>query len=189
MRKTAYLILMVLVITTIFTYLPSKSFACSCAKPGNAIEELNRDGTSVFSGRVIKKVDQSKLDMIQSSADPISVLFQVDKTWKGVDQSQVIVKTARSSASCGYEFTLNEKYLVYASDRNGELKVNICSRTQAIEDAQDDLELLGVGKEPTEKVHLEDQMAGMNMTLIVIWALIGIVTVVGVILMIRRIKA
>ncbi|WP_404450677.1 hypothetical protein LG329_09935 [Virgibacillus necropolis] len=188
MRRTAYLMLMVLAVTTIITYVPSKSFACSCAEPGTVTEVLNRDGATVFSGRVVKKVDQSKLDMLQSSADPISVLFQVDKTWKGVNQSQVIVKTARSSASCGYEFTLNERYLVYASERDGELNVNLCSRTQSITDAQADLEVLGMGKDPTEKVHLEDQMTGMSMMVIVTWAVLGIVGVSGIIL-IRRLRS
>ncbi|MFZ3579608.1 hypothetical protein [Virgibacillus sp. DJP39] len=182
MKKVATMILLVMVFTTILIYLPSKSFACSCAEPGTVTEEVNRNG-AVFSGRVIKQSED--VGLFRSSADPVSVLFNVDNSWKGVNQTQVIVETESSSASCGYEFTANEKYLVYASDRNGELHASLCSRTIALTDAESDLEVLGMGTEPSEVVHLENSLKDSSVGTIILWVVIGIVVAGGVILVKR----
>lgn len=132
---------------------PSTSFACSCMQPPPPEEELKRK-TAVFSGKVIEIDDTKSNSFLQSSADPIRVVFEVNRTWKGVNQTQAIVYTARDSASCGFNFTLNEEYIVYAYGEDSSLRTGICDRTNSIDQAADDLEALGEGSNPSEVVDL-----------------------------------
>jgi hypothetical protein len=46
------------------------------------------------------------------------------------------------SDTCGYEFQLNNEYLVYAYDYNGSIYTNICTRTNLLEYANEDLDYL-----------------------------------------------
>ena len=81
----------------------------------------------------------------------MAVLFEVEQSWKGLNQKQVVVYTERSSASCGFEFALNEEYLVYAREDSGTLKAGLCSRTTLLSSADTDLVELGEGIKPTEQ--------------------------------------
>ncbi|MGF9975374.1 hypothetical protein [Viridibacillus arvi] len=147
-------ILIVMLFISVLIYPIDKGYACSCSQPDPPKEAL-KGSSAVFSGKVIDTVDRNKNNEIQSSADPIAILFDVDKSWKGVDQTQAIIYTERSSASCGYGFSLNEKYLVYAYEENGELRVNACSRTVPLSGAKEDIQALGKGQKPTEQVTLD----------------------------------
>lgn len=152
MRKILIAISFVLLFCSIIVD-PSTSFACSCMQPPSPEEELKRK-TAVFSGKVIEIVDTESKSLLQSSADPIRVVFEVDRTWKGIDQTQAIVYTARDSASCGFNFSLNEEYIVYAYGEVGSLKTGICDRTNSIDNAAEDLEALGEGSKPGTVVDL-----------------------------------
>ena len=122
--------------------------------PGGVNEELNHS-SAVFSGKVIDIIDMNKNNSTQSSIDPIGIVFEVNEAWKGIDETQVIVFTERDSASCGFEFLLNEEYLVYANENGGELRTTICSRTALLSSAQADLDELGVGQKPTKQVTID----------------------------------
>lgn len=147
-------ILIVILFISVLIYPIDKGYACSCSQPDPPKEALE-GSSAVFSGKVIDIVDRNKNNEIQSSADPIAILFDVDKSWKGVDQTQITVYTERSSASCGYGFSLNEKYLVYAYKDDGELRVNACSRTAPLSGAKEDIQALGKGETPAEQVTLD----------------------------------
>lgn len=152
------LALCIIISLTLFT-LPAISYACSCEVPPSVEEEVQRK-TAVFSGKVINITEQSKQSKggIQSTADPMAVLFEVTSTWKGVNETQVLIYTATSSASCGFNFRLGGKYLIYAYGENekGELITGICDRTALISEATEDLAVLGEGLQPTEEVNLEE---------------------------------
>lgn len=167
------LLLLFLIIISLF---PRQALACSCAQPESVKGELNRK-TAVFSGKVVELVDDNKFSYIKSSADPIEVLFEVNESWKGTNTSQVIVKTARSGASCGYEFELNKEYLVYAYGEIDQLETGFCERTALLSTAGDDLAILGQGKEPTEKVNLQDELG--KSYLVFYLAIIAIFIVIG----------
>jgi len=172
---------------------PNTGYACSCDMPGNAQEELDRS-SAVFSGEVIGILDKNKNGYIQSSADPIAVLFEVEETWKGVTQSQVIVYTAKDSTSCGYQFALNTKYLVYAYESDGSLNTSICSKTTPLTLAVDDMDELGEGELPTEQVSIdltkdESQITSLfKQNLIYILSLIFLLVLVVVVIVTRRKK-
>ncbi|BDH62463.1 hypothetical protein MTP04_25930 [Lysinibacillus sp. PLM2] len=153
MKKIKIFVIFSFLIAFSFNFTATETYACSCAAPGTPTEELNRS-TAVFSGEVIKIVDPNKDADIQSSADLLEVQLKVKETWKGVDETVVTLYTARESASCGFNFTLNEEYLVYANKSEDALQVNICSRTAPLMTATSDLEELGVGEKPTVIVEL-----------------------------------
>jgi len=78
------------------------------------------------------------------------VLFKVERVWKGVSGTSVFVTTSPSETSCGYNFKVGNKYLVYAGKAKGQkyLSTGLCSRTSA---AQKDLAALGKGRVPAQK--------------------------------------
>nr|WP_304219282.1 hypothetical protein [Fredinandcohnia onubensis] len=164
MKYIKGILVLVLLFLIFIGLFPRQASACSCAYPESVKDELNRK-TAVFSGKVIKMEDENKRSYIQSSADPIEVLFEVNESWKGVETSQVIVSAARSSASCGYEFELDKEYIVYAYGENDHLETGLCERTALLSEAGEDLAILGQGKAPTEQVDLQDELGNSNLSL------------------------
>lgn len=170
------LLLLFLIFISLF---PRQASACDCARPESVNDELNRK-TAVFSGKVIDLVDENKFSYSQSSADPINVLFEVKESWKGIHTSQVIVSTARSGASCGYEFELNKEYLVYAYGDKEQLETGFCERTELLSAAGEDLDILGKGKVPTEKVDLQGELREPGKSNLVLYlSIVGILLIVG----------
>jgi len=134
---------------------PTKSYACSCAAPGPAQNELERSD-AVFKGEVIGVVDAKENSALQSSADSIAFIIKVDEIWKGINQTEVVVYTERDSASCGFNFMEGHEYLIYASKSEGDLRVSLCSRTTDLASAAD-IDILGKGTEPNEQVDIDQE--------------------------------
>lgn len=69
--------------------------------------------------------------------------------WKGPQRETLEVYTPSYGAACGYPFTEEQEYLVYAYWRNQGtpprpgLKVDLCSSTIPLSNAGEDLALLG----------------------------------------------
>jgi len=139
-NKRFFLILVI--VASMLAFETKPAFACSCAPPGPPHEELAR-ATAVFTGKV---VGLSKLfNVFGSSADPIKVTFQIYTVWKGPVHQTIPITTSRSGASCGYTFEMGGEYIVYANGTEDSLVVSLCSRTQPLATAEDDLAELGVG--------------------------------------------
>lgn len=153
------LILLVLLIPMIAHYQTSSTYACSCVQPGAAIDELNQRDF-VFSGKVKNIVDPKKGKVVISSADPLTIHFDVKEAWKGINETEVLVVTERDSASCGFNFTMNEEYLVYGNMVDGKRHVSVCSKTALLSHATSDIYELGVGEIPTEIVTLDYDEVG-----------------------------
>lgn len=149
MKNVSYLLLMLMTLIISFQFLTVPTQACSCAENGPPDESL-RWSAAVFSGEVVKIVDTNRFKWIRSSADLVEFHFKVDQVWKGPVNSEVVVYSAQSSASCGYEFSLNDVYLVYAGENDGKLTASLCSRTTHMANAQEDLMVLGVGMDPVD---------------------------------------
>nr|WP_309099617.1 hypothetical protein [Fredinandcohnia onubensis] len=164
MKYIKGILVLVLLFLIFIGLFPGQASACSCAYPESVKDELNRK-TAVFSGKVIKMGDENKNSYIQSSADPIEVLFEVNESWKGVETSQLLVSAARSSASCGYEFELDKEYIVYAYGESDNLETGLCERTALLSEAGEDLEILGQGSAPTDQVDLHDGIGKSNLIL------------------------
>ncbi|MBS4200567.1 hypothetical protein KHA93_13090 [Bacillus sp. FJAT-49732] len=169
-----------------FAVSPTKGFACSCIPLGTVQDGV--DGSSaVFSGKVVEIVDPNQNNKVQSSVDLVEVKFEVDQSWKGSKQSELIVYTERDSASCGFNFSLNEKYLVYANEVDGKLRVNLCSRTAELAAATEDVNKLGTGDKPVKdsskhtKEEKKSESPENDSQLYIIFTALGIGLAVGLV--------
>lgn len=125
---------------------PGAAYACSCAAPAGGSEEERarraaEGAQAVFAGEV-SGIEYLSLGTIIGSGDPVEVTFDVSRVWKGPAYETLTVETARSGASCGYDFDEGRQYLVYATgsapDRDGgpgSLQVGLCSATIQVSDA------------------------------------------------------
>ncbi|MBE9062142.1 hypothetical protein [cf. Phormidesmis sp. LEGE 11477] len=108
---------------------PGPAYACRCVLPESA--SIGRDAsTAVFTGEVVS---------ITPSENGYTVDFSVSEHWKGTEAETVRVRTAVSSAACGYTFDVGQSYLVYAVGEETDLSVNICGRTAPLDNAADDI--------------------------------------------------
>ena len=115
----------------------SEARACSCMKltPSEGLSS----SYAVFTGEVTKIEPNTT-----TKFGGVEITLQVKKVWKGKIGEQVEVRTASSSAACGYNFVKGETYLVYADrDEADPMRVSLCSRTALVASAQDDLDFLG----------------------------------------------
>ena len=111
--------------------------ACSCMKitPSEGLSS----SYAVFTGEVMNLEPNEA-----TKFGGVEITFQVKKVWKGDIGEKVQVRTAGSSAACGYNFVKGETYLVYASrDEADPMRVSLCSRTAPVANAQADLDFLG----------------------------------------------
>lgn len=117
------------------------TLACSCAPPQNPSAELKR-ASAVFAGKVIEIKRQRPERGQKHPGDlfrEVGVLFEVGKVWKGIDTDTVVVFTSAHSASCGYRFSIDKSYLIYAyANDDGKLETGICSRTKPLDSAKDE---------------------------------------------------
>ncbi len=74
--------------------------------------------------------------------------------WKGEIYETMFIRTAWSSASCGFEFAQGDHYIVYA--REGW--ASLCSRTKSIDKASEDLMALGEGVAPAPGSERKDAL-------------------------------
>lgn len=128
--------------------------ACSClpSTPDQHFESAN----AVFSGRVVNVVTPRRNPRRpQVSSQQKRVMFEVAEVWKGEERRRLMVMTSDSSASCGFNFTEGESYLVYASRSDNRLTTSLCSGTKLLSQAQEDLSMLEDQETPSNTVAFE----------------------------------
>lgn len=132
---------------------PSSGYACSCVQPP-AVQQALAEADAVFAGKVMNIIEPKPNVLgLMSSADPVTVTFQVSQIWKGISDKQVSITTALSSASCGYSFAEDREYIVYAYQNDAYmLETNICMRTSELTAAAEDLDVLGKGQPLRQEV-------------------------------------
>ena len=134
---------------------PNISYACKCLDKPSVEQEL-KTSSAVFSGKVIEIKEEKRNDTIVEK-----VLIEVNQTWKGPAESQIILESLQSS--CSFTFRKGKEYIVYAtlnSEMNDKtaLTTEVCDRTVLLENAEEDLKLLGGGRKPTKNVNRVDEM-------------------------------
>ena len=139
--------LLLVIIVSMLKIETESACACSCAPPGPLDEELT-NATAVFTGKVVSLAEPIGGFGPISSADPIKVTFQIYTVWKGSLSQTTTITTARSGASCGFTFEKGGEYIVYAHGPENNLSISLCSRTQLLSTAEDDLAELGIGVKP-----------------------------------------
>jgi hypothetical protein len=113
--------------------------------------------TSVTTDNIVQMLGEKKL-----SYSHLVVQFTVEDPLKGVESKKVEVVTGMGGCDCGYRFETGERYLVYAHKNESPTKIReipltlisggsslavplktmMCSRTQPLKQAVDDLELI-----------------------------------------------
>ncbi|WP_164783339.1 hypothetical protein [Paenibacillus amylolyticus] len=143
-RRLVMCMLILLLVTSGLALFPGeKVYACSCLE-SDAQKRLETY-TTVFTGEVVKKGGSQ----IYRYNGVREYTFDVDSAWKGVSAKKMkIVGRGGGADSCGIEFEKNQSYLIFASldERDNRLHTNLCSGNVPIEQAGDDLKLLGAGK-------------------------------------------
>lgn len=154
------------------TFYPFYANACSCIQPLETKESL-KEASAVFAGEVIDITSRPI-----NSSRPLKVTFNVLRAWKGLDSRIVVLETANSSASCGYNFEKDGKYLIYANGKINDLEVSLCSRTKLLKNASSDLEDLGEGYLPL----VEENNPSRIYDIILVISVIGFIIIVMVLL-------
>lgn len=163
----------------------TSSFACSCVEPGTAVEELV-ESDFVFSGKVITINDPNKNAIIKSSTDFLEIKFEVLDTWKGINESEVLLYTERGSESCGFHFSLDTQYLVYGNSLEGKKSVSLCSNTAHLAEASDDLLELGEGLKPSNVMYpMVDDEPSMDFLITVFAVVVSLIIIASYLLVIR----
>lgn len=107
---------------------PQETYACSCMVD-EFFEDSYAQADAVFVGTVTSFENKSA-DGVENR----DVRFNVTKVFKGSTDPDQTLETPNNSAACGYEFTENESYLVFAhrwgEETVGPLTVSLCSRTE-----------------------------------------------------------
>jgi hypothetical protein len=163
---------------------PGPAAACdfpAYPPPQEALEEA----TAVFSGEVVS------IDPVDD--DPgeqyIAATFAVDRAWKGVESSPVIVETHQDEGVCGFPFEVGETYIVYAHSNGSPLTTALYHRTQLLERAGEDLDALGEGTEiaPQAENGATDDDDEFNLGILVL-AVVIISIITATIMLLRQSK-
>ena len=110
------------------------AFPCSCLEPPPP-EEAYEEADVVLSGKVIN-ID------LDDSGYYFEVSIQTIDVWKGDVLDEIIILTETSSDACGFNFQINNEYLIYAYSYNSGIYTNICTRTNLLEFTDEDLDYL-----------------------------------------------
>ncbi|MBT2659995.1 hypothetical protein [Bacillus sp. ISL-45] len=164
----------VILLAAALTTLPTASHACKCVEE-KSVEKEMESSKAVFIGKIL---------YIKNKNNNRKILFEVKETWKGVSQTEIILKDEWDS--CSIDFFDGESYLVYAYDFQGELTTNICDRTKELSSAGEDLAALGKGSRPTEEVNLQNKLQSPVVRYIYIWLPLVSLMIVSLIFIRKR---
>lgn len=148
-------------------YQTPPTIACSCMPPEQVDREFHK-ATAVFEGRA---TDINQGFVLWRSPTNTRISFEVANVWKGPANRTITVHSSPSSASCGYEFTIGEDYLVYT---NGEqqLNVSLCGLTKPLANAQGDISELNAIVTPISDLAEQPSIDANNIMLLLIGGII-----------------
>ena len=107
---------------------PQPALACSCP-PVRTTDAEGANASVVFTG-VVTRVSGNPFGFIcSSSADAVSVEFDVETVYKGAVGRTIVVHTAANGASCGYTFEKTKRYTVFPRAQDGRLNAGLCQGT------------------------------------------------------------
>ena len=103
------------------------AFGCSCVGVPAKDQLAAADGA--FVGTVIERRDpRAGAPGPQSSADPVDVVFRVERAYKGDLGDEVVVQTNRFGASCGIEAEVGERIGLVMDREDGRWTGGLCGQ-------------------------------------------------------------
>jgi len=131
----------------LFFVSPVSVKACSCMMSGPPCQSFwNTD--AVFSGQVTE-IKDTPVKLASKNDDKSDFMFRkrtvrlaVSESFRGIEERWVELETGMGGGDCGFTFETGQSYLVYAyrNQETGKLGTGICTRTQLLSKATDDLE-------------------------------------------------
>jgi len=146
-RRTRHILAGLAMVTALATAGQTRLGACSCGGGGAACQVV-WNSEAVFVARAIAMGEE--IDSVRMVGDlrvvwrERVVRLKVSEAFRGVEVGDLAVRTAASSASCGFSFAVGRTYLVFA-DRDklsGVLTVSLCSNTALVDDSAEALAYL-----------------------------------------------
>jgi hypothetical protein len=123
-----------LLVVALVLLAPRTLLACVCPETGDVGDELKSSG-AVFVGRIVELAIE-KVPLGDTTAERMTATFEVERRWKGPNRSKLTVWTCGDQVSlctCGVDFKLGERYLVFAEGK--PLSTASCSRTRVVAEA------------------------------------------------------
>ena len=129
--------------------------------PERVSREL-QSSTAVFSGKVIAAEYRPVKNFTenQGGMEELVVIISANRWWKGDGREDVEMYTTFTKAPNGmitfmaedFQFQVGKDYLVYASGNPDRLQTSVCYLTREIEQAAEQLRILGEGETPKRKI-------------------------------------
>ena len=126
-------------VSALIVFTTRGAYACECARVSSDERSLKKADV-VFAGYVIEGTFGTGVNDANDTLDDIYWTLLPDTTVKGVSGLTVEVTSRNGGASCGVEFDVGGRYLVFAYRRGGALETNTCTNTRAF---QGEVELFG----------------------------------------------
>lgn len=107
----------------------SIAFACSCDKVG--INENFKFANVVFKGELVNRTEISTKETITGSTEEVDYprvefKFKIINSYKGINEEEFItIVTTAGGTDCGNNFSIGEKYIVYAYNVDYKLDLDL----------------------------------------------------------------
>jgi Tissue inhibitor of metalloproteinase len=145
--STRALILTVMTAGALLAASVTPADACSCLSSGPACQSFWKadavfDGTVTAIHPITRDVTLPPQRTVQITDSQVTM--SVRQAWKGLDAGGIDVITSSSGASCGFDFKVGRRYLVFAHHNasDGRLHVSLCSFTREFDGTGESAEFL-----------------------------------------------
>jgi len=119
-------LIFLIVICSVFSFSFEFAFGCTCDSESLDVYFARSD--YVFLGTV------EKIELTNTTYN--DVFIKIDRFWKGIETENVVVQTLFSTDACGYSFSQNQTYLVFARESTSGPVTSSCSGTNTIENLE-----------------------------------------------------
>lgn len=128
------------------------ALGCSCLQPPDVQQALERSA-SVIDATVVALEDRNSgwrgiklwFQRLFGQSPPsvaddgLAVRLRVHEVWKGKAAPELVVYTARDSATCGFPFEVGRRYFIYSNRAADDTySVSLCSRTRLKEEGEEE---------------------------------------------------
>ena len=148
LKKILAFLVISLIAVAQFTAFAPKAQACSCALMELPPEKMAEYAMQTYDA-IFEAQSEGTADLPYETGSPYGsvTVFEVLKSWKGITNNKITIRTGSDSGDCGYSFQAGKQYLIYAEllgdgTVKTELTTNICSPTKKIEDASEEIKYL-----------------------------------------------